>query len=97
MLLATGAFAQDAAKSTCDRACLENYLDLYLDAMMADDPNLELFTGDCIFTENGVRLPLGGEGLWYSMSEKGTYKFYIWHSPLAGTISNDPSVPNLKR
>ena len=77
MLLAFGAFAQDAAKSICDRACLENYLDRYLDAMMADDPNLELFTGDCIFTENGVRLPLGGEGLWYSMSGIGTYKFYI--------------------
>ncbi len=75
--MTTGAFAQDAAQSTCDRACLENYLDRYLDAMMADDPNLELFTEDCIFTENGVRLPLGGEGLWYSISEKGTYKFYV--------------------
>jgi hypothetical protein len=77
MFLTTGAFAQDAAQSTCDRACLENYLDRYLDAMMADDPNLELFTEDCIFTENGVRLPLGGEGLWYSISGKGTYKFYV--------------------
>jgi hypothetical protein len=61
----------------CDRVCLENYLDRYLDAMMANDPNLELFTRDCKFTENGVQLPLGGEGLWYSMSGKGTYKFYI--------------------
>ena len=77
VLLATGAFAQDAVKTTCDRACLENYLNRYLDAMMADDPNLELFAGNCKFTENGVRLPLGGEGLWYSMSGKGTYKFYI--------------------
>ena len=77
MLLATGAFAQSAPKSACDRECLEDYLDQYLDAMLAKDPNLELFTGDCIFTENGVRLPLGGEGLWYSMSGKGTYKFYV--------------------
>jgi hypothetical protein len=77
MLLATGAFAQNAAKSACDRACLENYLDQYLDAMMADDPNLELFARNCRFTENGVHLPLGGEGLWYSMSGKGSYRFYI--------------------
>ena len=61
----------------CDRTCLENYLDRYLDAMQANDPSLELFTRDCKFTENGVQLPLGGEGRWYSMSGKGTYKFYV--------------------
>jgi hypothetical protein len=77
LLLASGAFAQSAVKPACDRACLENYLDQYLDAMMANDPSLRLFAKDCKFTENGVRLPLGGEGLWYSMSGKGTYKFYI--------------------
>ncbi len=70
----TGKFAGDG---DCDRACLENYVEQYLDAMMANDPSPELFTKDCIFTENGVRLPLGDEGLWYSMSGKGTYKFYI--------------------
>lgn len=77
LLLASGAFAQSAVKPACDRACLENYLDQYLDAMMANDPSLKLFAKDCKFTENGARLPLGGEGLWYSMSGKGTYKFYI--------------------
>ena len=69
--------AQDAGKVSCDRACLENYLDRYLDAMTANDPTLELFARDCRFTENGVQLPLGGEGLWYSMSGKGTYRFYV--------------------
>ena len=77
LLMASGAFAQSAVKPACDRACLENYLDRYLDAMMANSPSLELFSRDCKFTENGARLPLGGEGLWYSMSGKGTYKFYI--------------------
>jgi hypothetical protein len=77
LLFAPGAFAQSAVKPACDRTCLENYLDQYLDAMMANDPSLELFARDCKFTENGVRLPLGGEGLWYSMSGKGAYKFYI--------------------
>lgn len=70
-------FAQSAAKPACDRACLEKYLDRYMDAMLANDPSPALFTRDCKFTENGVRLPLGGEGLWVNMSRKGTYKFYI--------------------
>jgi hypothetical protein len=77
MALLPAAFAQDAAKVTCDRAYLENYVDRYMDAMLAHDPSLELFTRDCRFTENGVRLPLGNEGLWFAMSGKGNYKFYI--------------------
>lgn len=63
--------------SSCDCACLENYVDKYMDAMLENDPNLELFSRDCKFTENGVRLPLGNEGLWVSMSGKGNYKFYV--------------------
>ena len=71
------AIAKPAAKSVCDRACLENYVDRYLEAMAANDPSLDLFARNCRFTENGVELPLGGEGLWYSMSGRGTYKFYV--------------------
>ena len=76
LFLLPGVFTFGAEK-TCDRACLENYIDRYLDAMKDNNPSLDLFTRDCKFTENGVQLPLGGEGLWYSMSGKGTYKFYI--------------------
>ena len=101
LLLAFGASAQDPARSTCDRACLENYLDQYLDAMMADDPNLELFAKSCRFTENGVRLPLGGEGLWYSMSARGTYKFYIpdvetRQIAFIGTVREGGGLPRAK-
>ena len=71
------ALAQPAPKVDCDRACLEKYVDRYLDAMQAHDASLSLFARDCKFTENGVQLPLGKEGLWYSMSGKGTYKFYV--------------------
>ncbi len=70
-------FAQPALKVSCDRACLERYIDRYLDAMLAHKVNPELFAKNCRFTENGVELPMGGEGLWYSMSGKGTYKFYV--------------------
>jgi len=45
--------------------------------MKDNNPSLDLFTRDCKFTENGVQLPLGGEGLWYSMSGRANYKFYI--------------------
>jgi hypothetical protein len=77
MSLLPAAFAQPAPKIDCDRACLENYINRYLDAMLAHKVSPELFAKTCRFTENGVELPLGGEGLWYSMSGKGTYKFYI--------------------
>ena len=66
-----------AVKPACDRTCLENFIDRYLDAMQAKDLNPKLFARDIKFTENGIQLPLGNEGLWYGMSGKGTYKFYI--------------------
>jgi hypothetical protein len=89
------------SEPSCDRACLENYLDRYLDAMMANDPSLELFTRDCKFTENGVQLPLGSEGLWYSMSGKGTYKFYIpdvetRQIAYIGTVLEGANLPRAK-
>lgn len=65
-----------APQNVCDRACLENYVDQYIDAMLSHEPSETLFTKDCRFTENGVRLPLG-EGLWSSIVGKGTYKFYV--------------------
>jgi len=77
MAILPSVYAQPAPKVPCDRACLEKYVDRYLDAMMAHNPSLDLFARDCKFTENGVRLPLGNEGLWFSMSGKGTYKFYV--------------------
>ena len=78
MTLLPAAFAQIPGKPpACDRACLEKYVDLYLDAMLAHKVSPELFARDCKFTENGVQLPLGKEGLWYGMSGKGTYKFYV--------------------
>jgi hypothetical protein len=44
---------------------------------MAKDVSPTLFAREIKFTENGVRLPLGNEGLWYDMAGKGNYKFYI--------------------
>jgi hypothetical protein len=70
-------FCENGSAKQCDRACLENYIDRYMEAMLNNDPSLDLFARDCKFTENGVRLPLGNEGLWVGMSGIGTYKFYV--------------------
>ena len=77
-LTVVSAMAQPpAVKPACDRACLEKYIDRYLDAVIARDVSPSLFARDVKFTENGIQLPLGKEGLWYGMSGKGAYKFYI--------------------
>jgi hypothetical protein len=65
------------AQGTCDRACLEKYVDQYMDAMLKHEASDTLFAKNCRFTENGVELPFGNEGLWASMVGKGTYKFYV--------------------
>jgi hypothetical protein len=75
---ATESPAPEAAlKSSCDRACLEKYVDQYMDAMLSHTPGSALFAKDCRFTENGAQLPLGDEGRWASMVGKGDYKFYV--------------------
>ncbi|NLA75278.1 MAG: hypothetical protein GX846_07405, partial [Deltaproteobacteria bacterium] len=50
--------------SSSDRKSLQGYINRYIVAMPDNNPTLELFSRDCKFTENGVRLPLGNEGLW---------------------------------
>jgi hypothetical protein len=76
-LLATPSFAMQAAAPSCDRNCLQKWLDDYLVAMRDQKADPAMFTGDVRFTENGVRLPLGKEGLWTAMSGIGNYKFYV--------------------
>jgi len=66
-----------AIDPNCDRACLEGYIDRYLEAMLEQDVSDDLFARDIKFTENGIRLPLGNEGLWYGMSGLGGYRFYV--------------------
>ena len=45
---------------TCDRACLEPFVDKYLDAMVAHDPAKAPFAKGVKFTENGQR-PFPGQ------------------------------------
>ncbi len=68
---------QETSSSTqCDRACLENAIDTYIDAVIAHDPAKVMLAADAKFTENGQRLE-PGDGLWNTASGRGTYKLYI--------------------
>jgi hypothetical protein len=68
---------QLALDPPCDRGCLERYIDRYLEAMQNQDVSPDLFARGARFTENGVQLPLGSEGLWFGMSGRGNYNFYV--------------------
>ena len=77
--LAIGAGARFAAAESlpappvCERACLEGFIDQYLQAMVAHDPARLPLTRDVKFTENGAALKLG-DGLWGTAEALGDYK-----------------------
>ena len=55
--------------ASCDRACLEGWVDRYFAAATADDPRAVPLAQNVRFTENGQVLPIG-EGLWKSMKSE---------------------------
>src|ERR1700704_3682964 len=77
-LLALSANGQGKGKGApaCDRACLEPFVDRYLDAMIAHDPAKAPFAKAVKFTENGQRLELG-DGLWNTMTSRGTFRLFV--------------------
>jgi hypothetical protein len=70
------AFTSYSWSSPCNRACLENIADQYLNAMVAHDAAKAPFANNVIFTENTIKLPLT-EGLWFTSSGLGNFKIYI--------------------
>jgi len=62
---------------SCQRECLEGFINRYLQAMADGNVDPELFAPNARFTENGVQLPLGNEGLWATATAPGNYKFYV--------------------
>jgi len=73
--------SQDTPESgvmkTASSEDLKNFVDKYMDAMLAMERSDTLFAKDCVFIENGVRLLLGEEGLYSSIVGKDTYMFYV--------------------
>ena len=64
-------------EQSCQRECLEGFVDKYLQAMADGKVDPALFAPTARFTENGVQLPLGNEGLWATTTAPGKYKFYV--------------------
>ena len=71
--------------SPCDRACLDGFVNQYLDALVAHDPSHVPVRSTIKFTENDVALKLG-EGLWATASARGVYKEYF-DDPQAGQVA----------
>lgn len=61
----------------CKRECLEGFVNRYLQAMADGKVDPALFAPNARFTENGIEMPLGNEGLWATTSGIGKYKFYV--------------------
>jgi hypothetical protein len=74
---ATARSAPPQVQPACQRACLQELVDKYLQAMADGNVDPALFAKDARFTENGIELPLGNEGLWATASGVGKYKFYV--------------------
>lgn len=81
---AGSAYAQSKS-GPCDRACLEGFVDRYLDAAIAHDPSLLPLAKDVKFTENGQRLTLP-DAHWKIMTGKGNYRLFVT-DPEAGQVA----------
>lgn len=85
------------AAESCDRACLEGFVDQYLDALIAHDPTRLPLAPGLRFTEDGQQL-LVGDGLWRTMRAKGHYRLFVDDVPAGevaffGSISEDNRDP----
>jgi len=90
------AWAQSFA---CDRACLEGFVDRYLDALVKHDPSTVPLAPNARFTENGQRLAIG-DALWRSMKSKGTYRLFVTdvdagQVAFIGTVNEENADPAL--
>jgi len=97
LLLLASLHVNEAEAQTCDRACLEGWVDRYLDAVVENDPSAVPLTRDALFTENGQRLEIG-DGLWRSMRSKGRYRLFVTDVPaqqvtLLTTLEEDDRNP----
>lgn len=93
-----GAGPAAAQRDACDRACLEGFVDRYLDAMIDDDVDAVPFAENARFTEHGQLLELG-DGLWNTMKSKGSYRLLVTdveagQVALIGTINEDHRDPS---
>jgi hypothetical protein len=80
-----GGVAAQGGAGSCDRACLEGFVDKYLDAVIAHNPKLLPLSRNVKFTENGVRLEVG-DAQWKTVIGKGSYRLFVT-DPEAGQVA----------
>ena len=71
--------------ATCDRACLEGYVDKYFAAVIDNNPAAVPLAPEARFTENGQKLAIG-DGLWNTMKATGPYRLFVT-DPEAGQVA----------
>lgn len=96
-LIGTLSFSQPVPQASCDRACLENFVDQYLDALIAHNPAKVLLSQRVKNTEDGVRLD-PGDGFWRTAKSKGAYRLFVTdvetgQVTFMGTMREDPDLP----
>jgi hypothetical protein len=69
----------------CDRACLENVVDQYLEAVVAHDPTRLPLSADVRYTDNNQLMPVG-DGFWKTAQGIGNYRHYF-ADPDAGQVA----------
>ena len=70
----------------CDRACLENLINQYLDALVAHDPGPLPLSRDVQYTENSQILEVG-DGFWKTVEGRGNY-LHIFADPEFGQVAS---------
>jgi hypothetical protein len=96
LIVASGGAVANSA-GNCDRACLEGFVDRYLDAVAANQPTHVPLSPNVRFTEDGQQL-LIGDGLWNTMRAKGRYRLFVTDVPAGqvgffGSIEEDHRDP----
>jgi hypothetical protein len=76
--------AAAAPATVCDRTCLNRFVDEYLTALVAHDPQRVPLAKNVRYTENGQVLKIG-DGMWGVANGLGDYKLYF-ADPEAGEV-----------
>lgn len=61
----------------CMRECLEQVVENYVQAMVDGEVSSDVFAAHVRFTENGVQMPFGNEGLWATASGTQGYRLIV--------------------
>ncbi len=77
--------AAASGRNLCDRACLEGFIEAYLEALVAHDPARLAVTDSVRFVENNQPLRLGA-GTWKTVTGLGAYRHYF-ADPQSGQVA----------